>query len=158
MNVVIKELDADLAPHFIRLNRAWIERLFELVPADESILADPRKLVDGGGAVLFVVIGDEVVGTGGLQRLDAETVEVVKMAVDPAHQGKGLGGRLMTALVETARAKGFARAYIETNSALTAANQMYRKFGFGATGQTKSRHGYDRADVFYELQLTPKGI
>lgn len=157
MSVTIQPLDDTLAPHFSRLNRAWIERLFVIEPADELILAEPRQLVAAGGAVLFALVGDEVVGTGGLQVLDTRTVELVKMAVDPAYQGRGIGAQLLAALVAHARAAGFAQVYIETSSALPASNGLYRKFGFKTTGQTVSRHGYARADVFYELDLGEGG-
>ncbi|MDB4473813.1 GNAT family N-acetyltransferase [Opitutaceae bacterium] len=156
MTTEIKMLDDSLAPHFARLNRAWIERLYVIEPADEVILASPQQLVDEGGAVLFLLVDDEVVGTGGLQKLDEATAEVVKMAVAPAHQGKGLGGRVMAALLDEARRLGFQRAYIETNGELAAANGMYLKYGFTPTGQQASLHGYARADVFYELQLNQK--
>lgn len=153
MNAEIKMLDDSLAPHFARLNRAWIERLFAIEPADEAILASPQQLVDEGGAVLFLLVDGEVVGTGGLQKLDEGTAEVVKMAVDPTHKGHGLGGRIMAALLEEARRLGIRRAYIETNGELAPANNLYRKYGFKPTGQTESLHGYARADVFYELWL-----
>ncbi len=151
MKTEIKMLDDSLAPHFARLNRAWIERLYTIEPADEIILASPQQLVDDGGAVLFLLVDGDVVGTVGLQKLDEATAEVVKMAVDPADQGKGLGGRVMTALLDEARRLGFRRAYIETNGELAAANGMYQKYGFIPTGQQTSLHGYARADVFYEL-------
>ena len=153
MNVVITALNRDLAPHFARLNREWIERLFALEPADELILANPQELIDAGGEVMFVLVDGEVVGTAGLQKLDARTVELVKMAITPAWQGRSLGGKLMQALIAMARTKGFARIYIETNASLTASNHLYRKYGFKPTGQTASLHGYARADAFYELQL-----
>ncbi len=153
MQIEIKSLDPELAPHFARLNRAWIKRLFALELADEAILANPQELVDQGGAVLFVLADGEVVGTGGLQRLNDSTVEIVQMAVDPTQQGKGLGGRLMKALLQVARDKGYVRAYIETNSSLVASNGLYRKSGFTETGQSGSRHGYARADIFYEKEF-----
>ena len=156
MTPEIRMLDDSLAPHFARLNRAWIERLYVIEPADEIILASPQRLVDGGGAVLFLLMEGEVVGTGDLQKLDETTAEVVKMAVDPPQQGKGLGGRIMAALLDEARRLGFRRAYTGTNGELAAANGMYLKYGFKPIGQRTSLHGYVRADMFYELQLNPK--
>lgn len=158
MPVEIKILDESLAPHFSRLNRAWIERLYVIEPADEVILASPQRLVDEGGAVLFLLVDGEVVGTGGLQKLDDETAEVVKMAIEPTHQGKGLGGWIMAALLDEARRLGFRRAYIETNADLASANGLYLKYGFRPTGQTESLHGYARADMFYELGLIQQDI
>lgn len=130
--------------------------MFAIEPADEAIMASPPRLVDDGGAVLFLLVEGKVVGTGGLQKLDDETAEVVKMAIDPTRQGNGLGGRVMAALLDEARRLGFRRAYIETNAALAPANGLYLKYGFTPTGQAESRHGYARADIFYELRLTPE--
>lgn len=155
MTVVITPLTRELAPHFSRLNREWIEGLFALESADEQILANPQALVDAGGVVVFVLADGAVVGTAALQKLDGETVELVKMAITPDWQGRGLGGRLMAALIAAARAKGFARIYLETNATLAAANHLYRKYGFVPLTQSASRHGYARADVFYERRLTP---
>jgi N-acetylglutamate synthase-like GNAT family acetyltransferase len=104
---------------------------------------------------MFAVVDGEVVGTAGLQKLDADTVELVKMAVSPEHQGRGLGGHLLQAMIKAARARGFGRLYIETNSALAASNHLYQKYGFRPTGQRASLHGYARADTFYELFLNP---
>lgn len=158
MATEIRGWDPALAPHFERLNREWIERLFVLEPADELILANPQELIEAGGEVMFVLVDGEVVGTAGLQQLDAQTVELVKMAITPDSQGRGLGGRLIQALIAAAQAKGFTRIYIETNASLAASNHLYLKYGFKPTGQTTSRHGYARADVFYELRLQPASL
>lgn len=153
MAIEIRNWDPALAPHFARLNREWIEALFALEPADEAILANPQALVEAGGEIVFAVDGGEVVGTAGLQRLDGRTMELVKMAVTPARQGRGVGARLIAALIETAKARGFERIYIETNASLTASNHLYQKFGFDRIDQGQSQHGFTRADAFYELWL-----
>lgn len=153
MAVEIRNWDPALAPHFARLNREWIEALFTLEPADEAILANPQDLVAAGGEIVFAVDDDEVVGTAGLQRLDARTVELVKMAVTPARQGQGVGGRMLAALIATAKTRGFERIYIETNASLTVSNRLYQKFGFNRLDQARSHHGFARADAFYELWL-----
>ena len=97
-------------------------------------MASPQRLVDDSGAVFFLLVEGKVVGTSGLQKLDDETAEVVKMAIDPTQQGNGLGGRVMAALLDEARRLGFRRAYIETNAALAPANGLYLKYGYTHTG------------------------
>ncbi len=153
MTVEIRTWDPALAAHFGRLNREWIQRLFELEPADEEILADPGALIEAGGEIVFAMAGDEVVGTAGLQKLDEHTVELVKMAVTPAWQSRGIGGMMLAELIAVARRRDFACLYIETNSSLAPSNRLYQKYGFKSTGQTESRHSYARADIFYELIL-----
>lgn len=58
--------------------------------------------------------------------------QVVDIAVDPAHQGKGLGRRIMAALtehIETALPEG---AYVSL-IADRPADRLYEQFGFAAT-------------------------
>lgn len=153
MEVVIEPLTPELAPWFDTLNRKWIEQLFKIEPPDEEILAHPERLVAAGGAVLFATWDDETVGTGALIRLDDTIAEIVKMAVRPGQQGRGIGARLLQALLDAARERGFHEVRIETSSRLPAANALYRKFGFVEMPGAESHHGFSRADVFYTLRL-----
>ena len=76
------------------------------------------------------------------------------MGVDETCRGQGVGRSLMGGLIEAARARGVRRIRIETNSSLAAANALYRKCGFEAARDQSSQHGYARADVFLELELS----
>jgi len=64
----------------------------------------------------FVVLmdGDELVGCGALQQLDADLAEVRSVAVLPDRRGHGLGGQIVDALVEQAHAAGFPRVFCLT--------------------------------------------
>ncbi len=144
----------ELGEAFVRLNRAWIERLFVLEPADFEALNHPERIVESGGEVVIARLPDgTVAGTGALLKLDAETAEVVKMAVDDAVQGQGIGRAMLEALVAEAAQRGFRWVRIETSCRLPAANALYRKCGFGPARLQASRHGYARSDVFLERRL-----
>ncbi len=67
-----------------------------------------------------------IVGDGGL------TFQVVDIAVDPEHQGRGLGKAIVGALVDHLRAKAPAGAYISL-LADGPAKHLYAKFGFRET-------------------------
>ncbi|MCF3652480.1 GNAT family N-acetyltransferase [Synoicihabitans lomoniglobus] len=153
MKIEIIDFTPELASHFARLNRAWIEKLFVMEPADLAELDHPERIVSEGGAVLFARAEGEVVGTVALQRWDDETFEVVKMGVSEAWQGHGIGRRLMVAIMAVARTRGVRWLRLETNSALVAANALYRKTGFKPARMQSSLHGYARADVFLEMNL-----
>ena len=66
-----------------------------------------------------------VVGCGYLAYLSPDLVEIRSLAVDPALQGKGVGGMLVEQLVEMARARG-----VKQVCALTLAPEFFAKHGF----------------------------
>jgi putative acetyltransferase len=155
--VVVDDLASPAdAEAFRRLNERWITTFFTLEDEDRRLLGDPVGLVvDPGGAVLVARLGETVVGCVGLMPTVPGDFELVKMAVDPDHQGLGTGRRLITAALERARALGARRVLLETNSALTSAVHLYETSGFrhlAAHEHTPSP--YVRADVAMVLELT----
>ena len=62
--------------------------------------------------------------------LPADTCELVKMYLAPAARGLGLGRQLITLCLETAKAKGFSRVYLESMPELKKAVGIYELFGF----------------------------
>jgi DNA-binding MarR family transcriptional regulator len=143
----------ELRSHFERLNRAWLERFFELDELDRKVLGDPEgSLVQPGGAVFFARCDDQIVGTCGLQRLSAESFELVKLAVDEGAQGRGIGAHLVRTALRAAHARGALRVLIETSSRLEAANRLYTRFGFVADPTATREH--ERADTRLVLDLS----
>ena len=70
-----------------------------------------------------------VVGMGRVIGDGGTAFQIVDIAVEPAHQGKGLGKRIMAALVEHIQAKAPTTAYISL-IADGDARHLYAKFGF----------------------------
>lgn len=66
-----------------------------------------------------------------------------KLAVDPAFQGQGLGGRLVTLAEVRARDLGLAMLELETRVELTGNHAVFKRLGFVETGR-KSHAGFDR--------------
>jgi amino-acid N-acetyltransferase len=76
----------------------------------------------------FVVAVDDhgrVLGCGGLRIFSPTLAEVISLAVDPATQGMGLGGRIVERLVEDAETLG-----ITTVFALTLRDGFFNRLGF----------------------------
>lgn len=142
----------DLAPHFVRLNRAWIEQYFSLEEADHELFKDPQKIVRDGGQILFAGLGDKIVGTCALVKKGKNSLELAKMAVDEAYRDRGIGRKLMAAAVEAAIETGAEALVLETNSKLAAAVALYRKFGFEPF-KTESGSEYSRVDLTMKLDL-----
>jgi amino-acid N-acetyltransferase len=76
----------------------------------------------------FVVATDEsgrLLGCGGLRIFSPELAEVISLAVSPAAQGLGLGGRIVERLVEDAETLGLTTVF-----ALTLRDGFFHRLGF----------------------------
>jgi len=154
--VTIVPFKPSLGPAFSALNRAWIERFFRLEAADRELLDHAEEaIIRPGGQIFFAMDGETAVGTVAAIRTAPDTFELGKMAVDPAHQGRGLGEQLGKAVIDFCAEKGAALIYLETNSLLATAIRLYERLGFiHAVRPAPSE--YERADVYMEYRL-PRG-
>jgi putative acetyltransferase len=91
---------------------------------------DPEEVAPGRGAFLVAYDGEEPVACGAFRRLDDQTAEIKRMFVVPARRGQGLGGAVLAALEEQARAGGVVRLVLETGVRQPEAIALYRRFGF----------------------------
>ncbi|HEX5726573.1 MAG TPA: GNAT family N-acetyltransferase [Longimicrobiaceae bacterium] len=151
--VVVVPYDDRFRAHFETLNREWIERLFTMEPRDWAALRDPRgAFVEGGGEVLFALVGGEVCGTCALRRMEEGTFELCKLAVRPDARGRGLGDLLLRAAVDAARARGGRRVRLFASTVLAPALALYRKHGF-VTTRVGPHPEYARTNLEMVLEL-----
>jgi ribosomal protein S18 acetylase RimI-like enzyme len=137
---------------FRDLNLEWIATYFEVEPEDRKVLGDPdTHVLAPGGAILMALDGDEPVGTGALIPIGPHELELAKMAVTPRAQGRGIGRRLLLALIELAREKGAHRLELVSQTTLAPAIALYRSLGFREVplGDVP----YRRANIRMELLL-----
>ena len=73
--------------------------------------------------------GDAVIGMGRVIGDGGTAFQIVDIAVEPAHQGKGLGKRIMAALMDHLRQHAPATAYVSL-IADGDARHLYAKYGF----------------------------
>lgn len=146
----------DYAPqhsrYFKELNEEWIKRYFMLEPTDSKVLENPQDyILDPGGHILMASYKEEIVGTCALIKMDNSSYELAKMAVAPAAQGKKIGWLLAKGLIEKARSSGAKRIYLESNTKLIPAINLYHKLGFKKVIGPPSP--YSRANIQMELLL-----
>jgi len=139
-------------PDFKRLNVEWIETYFRLEEKDVLSLDNPQSyILDRGGHILLAQYGPEIVGVVALLKLDGDTFELAKMAVSPRAQGKGVGEMLGRAAIGKARSLGARKIYLESNTRLKPALNLYHKLGFRkVTGHPSP---YERCNIQMELPL-----
>jgi DNA-binding MarR family transcriptional regulator/N-acetylglutamate synthase-like GNAT family acetyltransferase len=144
--VEIIDFSYEYREYFKTLNTEWLEKHFEVEKRDLEILTNPEsEIIRKGGYIYFARLDGEVVGTGALLYLDEESYEIVKMAVTERAQGKQVGKRLATALVDKAREEAAKRILLKTDNKLWAAVNLYRKLGFKVTVGEKNATGlFDR--------------
>ena len=153
MAVVIRPFRPGDEAAFRDINIEWIERIFAVEQKDRDVLGNPAKyILDPGGAILLAVEDEIPLGVVALMVMGQGSVELAKMGVTPAAQGKGAGRLLVTAAIAKAREMGMRRIYIETNSRLAPALKLYRDAGFQPLTETIPSP-YARADVQLERLL-----
>ena len=95
--------------------------------AEAARIGLPRSIfavvVENGGQAVGM---GRIIGDGGC------FFQITDIAVDPSHQGKGLGKRIMAALTEHVQTALPVGAYVSLLADLPA-DALYRQFGFHAT-------------------------
>jgi len=139
---------------FKALNEEWISTWFKMEEADHKALDDPKGyILNKGGHILVALYEGEPVGVCALIKMkDPEyDFELAKMAVSPRAQGKSIGWLLGNAVIEKAKALGARKLYLESNTILKPAINLYYKLGFRKViGHATP---YERCNIQMELVL-----
>ena len=148
----IEDYKEQYSPDFASLNKAWLEEYFVVEPIDEAIFADPKGyIIDRGGYIFFAKLGDRVVGTFALMKMEEGIFELSKMAVAKDFQGKGAGSHLLRFCLQKGRELDAHKIVLYSNTSLEPAIHLYRKFGFLAVPLGSVE--YKRANIKMELDL-----
>ncbi|WP_343692196.1 bifunctional helix-turn-helix transcriptional regulator/GNAT family N-acetyltransferase [Chitinophaga sp.] len=139
---------------FRDLNEEWITTYFKMEAADYKALDHPDEyILDKGGYILVALDGEVPVGVCALIKMDDPLYEyeLAKMAVSPKAQGKSVGYKLGSAIVEKARSLGAKNLYLESNTILKPAIGLYQKLGFKKVAGRATP--YERCNIQMELIL-----
>ncbi|MEO6548637.1 MAG: bifunctional helix-turn-helix transcriptional regulator/GNAT family N-acetyltransferase [Ferruginibacter sp.] len=132
-DVQIIEYNPQYALAFKSLNEEWITSYFKMEEADYKSLKDPEGyILKKGGHILIALYQDKPVGVCALIKMDNGTYdfELAKMAVSPLFQGKNIGWLLGKAALDWASKHGGKKIYLESNTILKPAINLYHKLGF----------------------------
>jgi GNAT superfamily N-acetyltransferase len=139
---------------FADLNKEWISKYFKMEETDYKALdhAD-TYIINNGGYILVAIYNNEPVGVCALIKMSDPDYdfELSKMAVSPKAQGKKIGWMIGEAIKDKARKLGAKKLYLESNTILVPAINLYRKLGFIEVFDRPT--AYERCNIQMELVL-----
>lgn len=139
---------------FRSLNQEWISTYFQMEEADYKALDNPKEyILDKGGKIFVALYENEPVGVCALIKMNDPDYdfELAKMAVSPKIQGKSIGWLLGRTVIKAAKELGASKVYLESNTVLKPAINLYHKLGFKkVVGRATP---YERCNIQMELQL-----
>lgn len=139
---------------FRSLNEEWISTYFQMEEEDYKALDNPKKyILSKGGSILIALYKGEPVGTCALIKMNDPDYEyeLAKMAVSPKAQGKSIGSLLGMAIIKKAKQLGASKLYLESNTILKPAINLYTKLGFQKVAGRPTP--YKRCNIQMELHL-----
>jgi len=153
--VQVVDYDPKYQTAFRALNEEWISAYFKMEETDYKALDDPDGyILKNGGCIIVALYDDEPVGVCALVKMnDPEyDFELAKMAVSPKAQGKNIGWLLGQAIIAKAKTMGAAKLYLESNTLLKPAINLYHKLGFVKIAGRATP--YERCNIQMELVIT----
>lgn len=149
------------AAQAVSLRDARVEDLDAIERIERRCFSDPWSRhsfasVLGEPAVHFAVAtaGDRVVGYI-VAWFIAGDGEIGNIAVDDAFRGQGIGGRLLDAALEAARARGVEAVYLEVRESNAAAQRMYAHRGFSHVGRRRRYYRRPEEDALILRLVLP---
>lgn len=117
---------------------ASLDRMFETYSAANSIyyVVEHAGRITGGG------------GIAPLENGPADTCELQKMYFLPEARGKGLGAKMMQLCLDSAKAFGFKKCYLETMPYMVDAQKLYLKSGFDYIKAPMGNTGHSSCPVW----------
>ncbi len=87
------------------------------------------------GAFFVVRDADRIVGSVGVERVDATTAELHRLYLDATRRGQGTGRALAEAALAWCRAHGVPRLVLWSDTRFEQAHRLYTRMGFQQTGE-----------------------
>ncbi len=157
MTVTMRDFQPDDQHTVFDLIIAGLGQHFDAIKPEYNpdLLDIQASYIDKGATFLVVEADDgEIVGCGALIKAHGSdsVARIVRVSVRADQQGKGLGRTISQQLIATARARGFSKILVETNSDWTTALRLYQSCGFSETHRCKSTE-FDFIEVHMEMTL-----
>ena len=152
MVVEIITYESKYAADFKKVNLEWLDKYGLTEEGDLLMLDHPEREILGTGGVIYLAkVGELIVGSAALINEGKGIFELAKMAVTDAFKGKGISKLLIEKCIEKAKELEAKKIYLQSNSQLSTALALYKKYGFKEVPVINSH--YSTADVMMEKIL-----
>ena len=154
-DIEIIDYSSEFKSYFRDLNLEWLNKYFKVEKLDELILNFPEEyILLNGGFILFAKADGIICGTVAVNKLEKNIFEMTKMAVTEKYQGMQIGKMLAEKVIERVKKSGGKKIILETNSKLTKAINLYKKFGFtDVSYESDNQTQYERPTFKMELEI-----
>ena len=98
-------------------------------------------VADVAGEVVGMALGEQALSDDGTGPPVEGLCHVSMVFIAPEYWGRGIGGRLVDALLTQARSRGYDRAQLWTQSDNARARRLYEGRGFAPSGREKDEFG-----------------
>jgi len=150
--VELVEFEDKYTRAFSELNYEWIEKYFDIEDSDRAMLDAPREyILDKGGYITMALYDGATIGTCALIKHGNDRYELAKMAVDDSAKGLGIGYLMGVHLLKVAAELGGKSVFLESNTRLVPAINLYKKLGFERIVGEPSP--YARCNIQMEIHL-----
>ncbi|HAP54435.1 MAG TPA: GNAT family N-acetyltransferase [Spirochaetaceae bacterium] len=158
--ITIEKLSEDrveAAKGLIREYLGWIQVDLCFQHVDEELERFPEKYKEPDGAFFIARDGERAVGCVGLKKLDDRICEMKRLFVLDEYKGRGVGKRLVEAIIREAENKGYLRMRLDTLKRMDKALRLYRTFGFKEIAQYVENPIEDAVFLEKELRREAEG-
>lgn len=120
---------------------------------DEELDDIHKNIIEHGGDFIIGVNEGLVIAMGAFRKKSQEVAELSRMRVDPEHHRKGFGQRILSALEESAKKKGFKVVELHTSTAQKAAQKLYEKNNYIEVGRKKAEYDPNMTTIHYRKEI-----
>jgi len=129
--------------HGLSFHRGWGEGEFEAMLSERNTLVHRLKL------------GRKIIGFA-VSRIGADEAEILSIAIDPDHRGRGLSRNLLLTHLGHLAGRGIRTVFLEVEENNHAARRLYDRAGFSVAGR-RERY-YKQADAWLKNEVEASKI
>lgn len=149
--IVAKDEEYKAASILFKEYAAWlnIDLGFQQFEKELESLKTMYKAADGG--IILCKEGNSFIACVAIRRITANTAELKRMYVQPAHQHKGIGKTLLEKSITMATSSKYEYIRLDTLNHMLPAINLYKKYGFYEIAPYY--HNPISTAVYFEKQL-----
>lgn len=139
---------------FINMNKAWIEKMFNLEETDFIEFNSIDNAINEGANIFFTLDdNDNVMACSMVAPRDNGEWEIFKFAAKNLYTGTGAGNLCFKACISYAKEMNAKKIIIVSNTKCEAAIHLYRKNGFIEVEVDRNKFPFERGNIAFELEL-----